>query len=221
MTESTGTTATDSPLLAFVLAVLPSMIVPTLTDLRLAQQAAREAVAAHQARSETDWLAIGQIVGFALSVLDTLRLSMGEDTSPSLKLKLRGNANAANRAVQKTTERLTQSRRPIATPEPELVGKPEPPVLTDQGWASGMHGMAAKMKADAATVSPEQRKTDALWINVLTGVANDRRLKPQAQQRESRAAALHLDGQRSRTPARSPPRRQIQSHLTTQTPAPD
>ena len=176
MTQPTAEALPDSPLLSFILAALTSMIAPTLIDLRLAQRAAREAVAAYLARGETEWIAIGQIIAFALTALDTLRLSMPEDVPLSMKLKLRGNANAANRAARDATERLAKARRTPATPE--LVAQPaqaEPPSrhLTEQDWASGMQAVAARLQAEAAIASPERRKTNALWINVLTGVANE------------------------------------------------
>ena len=118
MTQPNTQATPDSPLLAFVLAALTAMLAPTLTDIGLAQRAAREAVAAHQARGETDWFAIGQIAGFGLTVLDSLRMSMAEDTSPPMKLKLRANANAANRAAGTIADRLASNRRTSATPEP-------------------------------------------------------------------------------------------------------
>jgi hypothetical protein len=172
--------AEPTPLMAFVLAILTTLIAPTLLDRRLARLAAEEAIAAYQPTSGTELIAISQIVAFALSALDTLRLSMPEDVSLSMKLKLRGNANAANRAVRDSTDHLTQSRRPAATPDP-VPAKPEPPTpparhLTGQDWANGMQAVAAKLRAEP---SPAGHKTDKLWINALTGVANEIAHAPQ------------------------------------------
>jgi hypothetical protein len=174
MTEPTAEATPASPLMTFVLATLSSMMAPTLIDPRLARLAAEEAVAAYKASGETDWVTIGQIVAFALTALDTLRLSMPDEVSLSLKLKLRGNANAANRAARDTTALLAKARH---APEPaaRAAPPPTPPAwhLTEQDWAAGMQAVAAKLQAEAAIASPEQRKTDALWIGALTGVANE------------------------------------------------
>jgi hypothetical protein len=103
----TQPTAEPTPLMAFVLAILSTLIAPTLLDRRLARLAAEEAIAAYQPTSGTELIAISQIVAFALRALDTLRLSMPEDVSLSMKLKQRGKPS-----------RPRQHRAPDAIPPP-------------------------------------------------------------------------------------------------------
>ena len=56
-------------------------------------------------------MTIGQILAFALTALDNLRLSMAPDLSLSMKLKLRGNANALNRCARDNSKLLEKARR--------------------------------------------------------------------------------------------------------------
>jgi hypothetical protein len=110
LTEPTAE-APASHLMAFLLAAISSLMVTNLTDIALARLAAQEAIAAYQARSQNELVTIAQILAFALTALDNLRLSMPPDLSLSMKLKLRANANALNRAARDNTQTLEKSRR--------------------------------------------------------------------------------------------------------------
>src|SRR3954463_2293406 len=101
-----------SPLMEYLLAVLsPLLAVGSVTDLHLARLAAAEAIAACQAHGGQDLMAAGQIVGLGVAMLDDLRLSAPPEVSVSLKLKLRGNAAALNRAGQAMTAALRRLQR--------------------------------------------------------------------------------------------------------------
>jgi hypothetical protein len=173
--------AETSPLMAFVVAVLSSLMSPSLNDQRLARLAAREALAAHRTSGEGELVTIAQIVGFALTALDTLRLSMPEALSLSMKLRLRGSANALNRSARDNTRILEKARRTAATPAPDAAiqekpaptPKPATQPLTKGEWGDAMKSVAVRLQTDAAIVSPAQRQTDALWIEALTGVAGE------------------------------------------------
>jgi hypothetical protein len=196
MTQSAAEQAPASPLMMFILAALASMMAPTLSDLTLARLAAQEAIEAYRTRGQHELITIGQIVGFAITALDTLRLSMPEDISLSMKLRLRGSANGLNRSSRDCTRLLEKARpsendhRKPATPAPvqkekterkpameEAATEPavENQVLTGTDWADAMQSVAVALQADATTVSSEQRETDALWIEALNGVGGELR----------------------------------------------
>ena len=100
----------DGSLMPFLLAVLtPFLTAGGILDPDLARQAATEAIAAY---GDRQLLTTGQVVAFALAALENLRLSAPPDLSLSMKLKLRGNANALNRSSQKAS--ATQPPNPPA-----------------------------------------------------------------------------------------------------------
>ena len=105
-------------LMEFVLSLLvPFLTTGSLTDPALARRAAAETIAAYKAAGQDQLVTIAQLVAFALASLDNLRLSMPQDLSLSMKLKLRGNANTLNRASQHATATLDRQRRDITPPE--------------------------------------------------------------------------------------------------------
>ena len=203
MTQSAAEQAPASALMTFILAALSSMMAPTLSDLPLARLAAREAIDAYRVRGQHELMTIGQIVGFAVTALDTLRLSMPDDLSLPMKLRLRGNANGLNRSSRDCTRLLDKARllasdpHESATPPPvsaeetkrgaalaqeaKTVRQAENQPLTGTDWADAMQSVAATLQADAMAVSPAQRETDVLWIEALNGVGGElRQGKPQS-----------------------------------------
>ena len=185
MTDTSTEMNETSPLMAFVVAVLSALMSPCLADQHLARLAAREAIAAQKTSGGGELLTIAQIVGFALTALDTLRLSMPEELSLSMKLRLRGSANAQNRSARDNTliQKRVRSAAMIPAPDPVLptvlspppapVLKPETQHLTGGEWSKAMQSAAARLQTNAAIVSPAQRETDALWIEALTAVAGE------------------------------------------------
>jgi len=193
------------PLLTFVLTMLASMMAPALADAALARLAAREAVEMYRTRGRDEWLTIGQIVGFAVAALDTLRLSMPAEVPVPLKLRLRGNANGLNRSSC-ACRRLLETGRAC-----ERVGSvdaeagadggadlvTETPVtggLTGTDWADAMQTVAATLVAGAATVSSEQREIDAVWIEALNGVGAELRAGPPSEPGGTRSRLMATFG---------------------------
>ena len=114
MTAATNhpTTPTDraEQLLGVVLAMLtPLLTIGSPQDARLA---ARQAIAAYQTGEQANLVSISQIVGFAIASLDNLRLSAPPDLSLSMKLKLRGNANALSRTSLNVSAAAAHPPRP-------------------------------------------------------------------------------------------------------------
>jgi hypothetical protein len=175
-----------SPLMAYLLAVLATLMAPALPDVHRARLAAREAIAAHQARGAHEQMTIAQIAAFAVAALDTLRLSMPDDVSLSMKLKLRGNANGLNRSAHDNTQILERGRRTAAPQQANLAEQaaaagwdipetPPPPAEPSSrpNLASAMQAVAARLQASTATASPAQRKNNAVWADTLTNVADE------------------------------------------------
>jgi hypothetical protein len=172
----------DSPMLAYLLAVLGSIMTPALADPALARKAARQALDAYQPRTMMELMISGQILIFAISGMENLRLAAAETVSLSMRRKLAGNANGLNRAARHNTQALhdirqsaphpdwqvaeaTQAMPPAAMPE----GKPAPGANAPN-WATAMTSVAAKL---SAKTPPEraQRQFNSLWIGALTSVA--------------------------------------------------
>src|ERR1700733_10588796 len=101
---SETTTATEAPnlrlhpadvlmcLLATLLA--PMFVCATAGDIVLARMAAIETINDYRTRNHADLIAVAQIIGYGLAALGSLSLSMADDISLSMTLRLRGNANA-------------------------------------------------------------------------------------------------------------------------------
>jgi hypothetical protein len=88
-------------LIALIVACLaPMFLCASGGDVGFARMAAMETLNAYRARNQADLLAVAQIVGFGLAVLGSLSLSMAEDISLTMTLRLRGNANALHRSAE-------------------------------------------------------------------------------------------------------------------------
>jgi len=187
MTQPTGA------LLPFLLAVLtPFLTAGGILDPDLARQAAMETIAACQTDGNRQLLTTGQIVAFALAALENLRLSAPPDLSLSMKLKLRGNANALNRASQKTAAMVDgPATVPDHGPQPP---DPDPAEAmaslesaqtlitqarttnadrkTDLRWGQAMTDIAAEYTAELPALPPDQRRTHLIRIDALSKIAS-------------------------------------------------
>lgn len=179
----------NNPLLGFVLNMLtPFLIAGGLTDPALARQTAEQTVAAYQEAGNRQLLTIAQITAFALAALDNLRLSLPQDLSLSMKLKLRSNANALNRVSQTAAATLETQRRDA--PEPAEIpasletaktevqtNPPEPKpgtnvTQTDLAWAAAMTDVAAEYTADLPNLPPAQHRTHLARVGALSKIAH-------------------------------------------------
>jgi hypothetical protein len=180
-------------LMPFLLAVLtPFLTAAGIPDPDLARQAATETIQAYKATTQDQLVTTAQIIAFAFASLDNLRLSAPENLSLSMKLKLRGNANALNRASQKaaaaleiqrrspteapatlqTAKIIVQRRLPIETPAaPTPTASTKPDNQTDRAWASAMTDVAAEITAELPNLPPAQRRTHLAHIGALSETA--------------------------------------------------
>ncbi len=85
----------------------PMFLGVTGGDPGLARMAAIETINAYRAQNLSDLIAIAQIIAYGLAALGSLSLSMADDVSLSMTLRLRGNANACTRSAE-------QNRRALA-----------------------------------------------------------------------------------------------------------
>ncbi len=77
-------------------------------DILMARMAALETVNGYRARSHADLVSIAQIIAFGLAAMGSLSLSMADDLSVSMMLRLRGNANACNRSAEQNRRCLRE-----------------------------------------------------------------------------------------------------------------
>jgi hypothetical protein len=101
----------DSLIAGIVTALAPLFLSGRTAGHRGARRAALETLNAYQPGSPAELLIVAQIIGFGLAALDSLRLSMQPDLSLSRRLRLRGGANALNRAAQQNARALETLRR--------------------------------------------------------------------------------------------------------------
>jgi hypothetical protein len=104
--------------------VTPFLITGGIAD---AEVAARQTIMAYKPAGHDQLITVAQIVGLGLASLDNLRLSAAADLSVAMKLRLRGNAAALNRASQRSMGTLEVRRRAIEdqTPAPDGLARTE------------------------------------------------------------------------------------------------
>jgi len=181
MTETASQPA--EPLLAFILSVLT----PFLGAGSLA--AATQAIAAYKASGPDQLISVAQIVAFALASLDSIRLSATGDPSVSMKLRLRGNANALTRTTHRATAILENQRQAQQTAtqqagtQPQVHPQqapadpdvppptPQPTEAPKQIWANAMHQVAAECARNLANLPPKQRRAETIRIAAISDTA--------------------------------------------------
>jgi hypothetical protein len=157
--------------LLFILIVnllAPMLLAAAMGDITLARAAAIETVNSDRARSQTDLLAIAQVVAFGLAALDSLSRSMGDDISITMALRLRGNANACNRASEQNRRALAKAQAEIDLPETDLpapeaappLAKPSP-FLSDAAEAMLAEEARARPHPLPQTPAPPDHATKA------------------------------------------------------------
>ena len=148
MSETTATTAsepTQKPPLRSNIEVHPGdvllhLIVTLLSpmffgvcggNLDFARMAALETVNAYRARGPVDLIAVAQIIAFGLASVSSACLSMTDDISLTMTLKLRANANACDRSAERNRRALEKNRLsplpdPVFAPDPGLEPRADP-----------------------------------------------------------------------------------------------
>jgi hypothetical protein len=111
--------STATSLVNLVLALLtPMFLWSTAGDIRLAQIAAAETLNDYCVTNRLSLLAVAKIIAFDIATLSSLSLSMGEDVSILLALRLRGNANSLDRSGERNRRALEAARQSVSADEP-------------------------------------------------------------------------------------------------------
>jgi hypothetical protein len=101
-------------------------------DTALARQAVIEAINDYRARNHADLIAAAQVISFGLAALGSLSLSMADDLSLPMILRLRGNAVSLNRSAEQNRRVLREPLRDNPTPyHPVTEPEPTPPKLAE------------------------------------------------------------------------------------------
>jgi hypothetical protein len=146
-------------LLTRIAAVLaPMFLTAGAGDIEFARLAAMQTVNAYRARSQADLITIAQIIGCGLAALGSLGLSMTEDLSLSMILRLRGNAVALNRTVDHNRRALAASptTEPTTPPDPVYEATVQANVAASQKLtAEAMLTLRKPQPPAAALVAPQ------------------------------------------------------------------
>jgi hypothetical protein len=169
----------------------PMFLVASAGDVAFARMAATETINAYSARNHADLIAVAQIVAFGLAALGSLSLSMADDISLSLVLRLRGNANALNRAAEQNRRALRESLPDARVPHPAAgpAGAEPADTLYEANIAAEarLHPQNPEPEAEPSPVPPafpdaaptvaaqvmSPRQLQAMWAAAMTDVAEE------------------------------------------------
>jgi len=129
----------------------PMFLLASGGDIAFARMAALETVAAYRVSNQASLLAVAQIVAFGLAAMGSLSLSMADDLSLSMTLRLRSNANALNRSAE-------QNRRAL---ENTSHNPPDASQTTPIDEAAIIAAVAAARQAAAEAQAQAQARTAA------------------------------------------------------------
>jgi hypothetical protein len=130
MSEATrNQTSHYTPILTdLILAYLtPMFLVVTGGNIQDAHFAAAQALESYRASTDRDLIAAAQVIAFSFAALGSLTLAVSDGLSPSMILRLRGNAQGSSRAVEQNRRALKQShptndpQSPEPAPEKALI----------------------------------------------------------------------------------------------------
>jgi len=197
----------ENPLLTVIIGVItPFLIAGGIVDAALARTAALQAIDACRSDTRGSLIGIGQVVGFALASLDSLRLSAAPELSLAMTLKLRANATAMHRATQTGAVRVEtplQVENTAAEDEALAAAEAEANTALQQArtmphpsetpaaasdderkrlWADAMTDVAAECARDLHRLPPAKRRSEIIRIGALSATA--RALKQQIPLRE-------------------------------------
>jgi hypothetical protein len=197
MTDTDEKSAMENPVnrSAILLNLMVTLLAPmflglTAGDIGLARMAALETVNAYRARDHADLIAITQIIGFGLAALTSLSLSMADDISASMVLRLRGNANACNRSAEQNRRALSKSQagdrqphRPVEPAEPASQSDPDSflsPTAAEQLEAESharleptSEQVPVPSPTAAAVRTPEEKRNHEMWAIAMAKESSD------------------------------------------------
>lgn len=186
MSETTPTTACEPPpqpplpadLQVHPGDVLLHLVVTLLTPVFLgvccgnpdfARMAALETINSYRARTQADLIAVGEIIAFGLAAISSASLSMAEDVSLAMALRLHADANACDRSAARN-RRALENNQYNSPPQPVFAPAPDPEA--DRKDAEVIARVAATRKrAEALQATPPARPADLAPSVALTPAA--------------------------------------------------
>jgi hypothetical protein len=106
----------DTNLVNLILALLtPMFLWSTAGEIRLAHVAAAQTLNEYRVANRLSLFTVAKIIAFDIATLSSLSLSMYEDVSMLLALRLRGNANSLDRSGERNRRLLEQQSRTSET----------------------------------------------------------------------------------------------------------
>jgi hypothetical protein len=170
----TGTRVPPSGiLLNLIVAILaPIFLGVTAGDVSLARMAALETINDYRARNHADLVAVAQIVACGLAALGSLSLSMADDLSLSMILRLRGNAIALNRSAEQNRRALTKSLASDPVPyQAPMAAEPEV-TLPEDDTPSGPDMLLSPAAAQELAAEAEARLREPKQTSVPSPAPN-------------------------------------------------
>ena len=178
----------------------PMFLLASNGDIIFARMAALETLSAYRARDHVDLIAIAQIIACGLAALGSLSLSMTDDISLSMTLRLRGNAVALNRTAEQN-RRVLQASRPDSTPAEKFTAADTQHEADVLASVAQMQRQVAETQTHLqapepprAPTQPTEKQIQALWAAAMSDVAAEQtasliHLPPQERKLASRRAA--------------------------------
>jgi hypothetical protein len=130
-----------------IVLLAPMFLTAANGDIIFARMAALETINAYRSQTHAELIVVAQIVACGLAALGSLSLSMADDISLVMTLRLRGNANALMRSAE-------QARRALKEIRPDSVPSADP-------------------QQDEAPLSPDDEREEA---EVIASVAAAQKL---------------------------------------------
>ena len=171
-----------------VIILAPMFLTAAGADIGFARMAVSETIRAYRPRNQADMIAVAQIVACGLAALGSLSLSMTGDLSPSMALRLRGNANALNRSAEQNRRARPQGTSRAAEFQPEPADAAyEAEVLTsvadsEQRFAAVQAAPPAAEPApppapaefpQTSEPEPSERQRQSVWAGAMIEVAKE------------------------------------------------
>jgi hypothetical protein len=170
-----------------IVLLAPMFLTAANGDIIFARMAALETINAYRSQTHAELIVVAQIVACGLAALGSLSLSMADDISFVMTLRLRGNANALMRSAEQARRALKEIRPgsvPSADPQQD-----EAPLSPDdeREEAEVIASVAAAQKlaaefepsrppelpkpaeptpaptAPATSITPKERQRQAMW----------------------------------------------------------
>lgn len=156
MTVSADATARDQ----VYLGLTPFFLDAAHGDVARARAAAEAMVAGYNPQTTEEILLAAQVIVYGLAGIDSLRRSAAEPDLPAnIHLRLRGNANAMQRASQQARKALEMRRKAGASPEAATA----PEVTFTEADLRTAIKRASAVIEEARAVTPPPAKTLTYW----------------------------------------------------------